>query len=63
MNVQLTNLPNQDEDPAWSPDGSMVAFDDADSGLWIVDVDTPLVETAIPNAADVHGANPAWQPK
>jgi hypothetical protein len=41
----------------------MVAFDDADSGLWTVDVDTPLVETAIPNTADVHGANSAWQPK
>ncbi len=59
MEVKLTDLPGQDEAPAWSPDETKVAFDD--DGLWIVDVAVPLTESAIPNTADVDGALPAWQ--
>jgi Tol biopolymer transport system component len=61
--VQMTDLGPYDEEPTWAPNGDKIAFSDQDNGLWTVDVGTPLAETAIPNTADVNGAQPAWQPK
>jgi Tol biopolymer transport system component len=60
--VQLTNLPDYDENLSRSPNGAAVAFDDDGNGLYRVTVSSPLVETAIPNTADVDGGRPAWQP-
>ena len=62
---QITNLPDDDDGPAWSPDGTRVIFGDdhGDNGIWLVNLAAPLAEGQVSNTADVHGAQPAWRPR
>ncbi|WP_409330454.1 protein kinase domain-containing protein [Trujillonella humicola] len=56
------------DDPAFSPDGSRVAFyagndPDRDGGaLYVVAVDTPGVATAVTEGEDGEDADPSWSP-
>jgi len=53
--VNLTNSPEREVDPAWSPDGQRIAF--SVGGLWVMDADgsnqTQLTDS---------GQEPAWHP-
>ena len=63
--IRLTDLADNDDDPAWSPNGKEVAFghDEGNGGLYLVSPSSPQNETAIPHTASVNGAYPAWQPR
>ncbi len=45
--VPITKHPAYDDGPAWSPDGSQIAFVSTRSGnfdIWLVDVDTEQIQ-------------------
>ena len=62
---RVTNDPHQDDQPAWSPDGSLIAFAREgqtfdDGGLFTVRPDgTSLTQLSGPGDAD---RGPAWPP-
>ncbi|HMB71275.1 MAG TPA: Ig-like domain-containing protein [bacterium] len=62
--TQLTNNPLADENPAWSPDGSRIAFQSQNGStqydLWVMDADgqNPAALTQDVN----EDRNPAWSP-
>ena len=64
--VRLTNRPGADIDPAWSPDGSTIAFaSDRDGPLDVYTMrpdgtDVRRLTTSIPNVSSAH--LPAWSP-
>jgi Tol biopolymer transport system component len=60
---RLTNHPAPDDSPAWSPDGSGIAYvSDRDDGeaLWIVGVDGKGLRRLTPER--VRAFSPAWSP-
>ena len=61
--ARLTNNAADDVDPAWSPDGSQVAFvstRDGNEEVYIVNVDGTDVRRLTNNAAD--DGEPSWSP-
>ncbi|KAA1426011.1 TolB family protein [Nocardioides antri] len=68
--TNLTNHPARDQDPAWSPDGTQLAFSSTRDGshldIWVVNADgsglrnlTPLADSTDSGQA---GTEPAWSP-
>jgi Tol biopolymer transport system component len=61
--MNLTNSPSNDnEDPAWSPDGSRIAFARSEGGLfhiWLMDADG---ENQVRLTSGFYERNPAWSP-
>ena len=62
--LQLTPGEGRDDDPAWSLDGTRIAFDSDRNGsrfdLFIFDVATGTLQQLTSNAGD--NVAPAWQP-
>lgn len=61
--TNLTGTPEDEADPAWSPDGTTTACRstvDGDQDLWTVDVETGT--TATVTSAPENEADPAWSP-
>ena len=51
--VQITSHPDYDDGPAWSPDGTTIAFVSTRSGnfdIWTVEVDVERVRRELVNA-------------
>lgn len=58
----LTNNPAEDRHPAWSPDGTMIAFSsdrDGNSELYVMDA-SGLNQTRITNRPEAFDFEPAW---
>ena len=61
--VQLTDNPNNDVVPAWSPDGSQLAFvsyRDGNAEIYVMNADGTQQTNITNNAAEDYG--PAWRP-
>jgi Tol biopolymer transport system component len=46
--------------PAWSPDGTQIAFFDVQ--IWVMGADGSNLGTLTPNKLDVHNLRPSWSP-
>ena len=61
--VNLTNHPSSDRHPAWSPDGSLIAFasrrDDDVFDIYLLDVETRAVKRLTNQGSNTR---PAWSP-
>ena len=60
----LTNHPGEDDDPAWSPAGTAIAFTSDRTGtqnLYLMDVDGTNVRRLTQNEDDIE-TEPAWSP-
>jgi TolB protein len=55
---QLTSVPAGAWRPAWSPDGSQIAFDDGGDGMYVIDVDGSGLRKLGPPG----GFYPTWSP-
>ena len=68
--VNLTGNPAPDRDPAWSPDGSKIAFASSRDGshmdIWVMNADggSPVNLTPLPDSTESGeaGVEPAWSP-
>ncbi|MBI2237413.1 MAG: PD40 domain-containing protein, partial [Actinobacteria bacterium] len=59
----LTDAPGDDRGPAWSPDGSMIAFGRAAGGrfdIWVVNADGSGATRR--TESPLYDVTPAWQP-
>jgi Tol biopolymer transport system component len=62
---QLTNVPGGDFDPAWSPDGSRVAFTslrDGNKQIYSLDVNSLSTRRLTTYDVNVENSLPAWSP-
>lgn len=60
---QLTNHPDNDRNPAWSPDSKMIAFESTRSGksqIWLLSLDGG--EEKLFSATSTEATNPQWSP-
>jgi Tol biopolymer transport system component len=57
---QLSTEPGRKNSPSWSPDGTMIAFDQ-DGDVYILDTITGIVHNFTQNP-EFHNADPAWSP-
>lgn len=57
---RLTALPGAQLTPRWSPDGSMIAYQDHDGATWILDVATGSVRQITPTL--FMPGRPTWSP-
>ena len=59
---QVTNAPGDQTHPAWSPDGTTIAFEtsnpDGGTGIWSANADGTEVQPMLP----VDAGDPAWSP-
>ena len=63
--VQLTTDPAQDLNPAWSPDGTKIAFDSTrtgDSEIFVMDVDGSNPVRTTTTDPSTYNSAPAWSP-
>ncbi len=63
MSEQLTDLFSAEETaifPAWSPDGSKIAYNGGNGSIWYIELNT-LVKTNL-NRSTVKGTSPVWSP-
>ncbi|MGE5375298.1 MAG: protein kinase domain-containing protein [Bacteroidota bacterium] len=62
---QLTSVPGADFEPAWSPDGTQIAFTsirDGNNQIYLFDVDTQKVTSLTKPDVNVENSEPAWSP-
>jgi dipeptidyl aminopeptidase/acylaminoacyl peptidase len=70
--TNVSNSPDPDRDPAWSPDGTKIAFSrigaaspDAHANVWVMDADGSNQVNLTPGSNDNQGntgTEPAWSP-
>ncbi len=63
--VQLTDHPARDTEPAWSPDGTKIAFAsdrDGDTDIYVMDIARGRVVQLTRTGPDVHDTDPVWSP-
>ena len=61
--TRLTTDPGDDYQPAWSPDGSTIAFRSTrDGGLWLMDADGSDQRPLFPGSGAAQAYQPAWSP-
>jgi serine/threonine protein kinase/Tol biopolymer transport system component len=61
----LTIIPGSDNDPAWSPDGTRIAFTSVRDGrkeIYTLAVDTGIVTRLTNSTGDIENSQPAWSP-
>jgi Tol biopolymer transport system component len=58
---QLTSMEEGDHLPAWSPDGTKIAFGH-DGPIWVMDADGSNLRRLTPNRSDVPYGAPVWSP-
>jgi Tol biopolymer transport system component len=60
---RLTDGPGDDRGPAWSPDGTMIAFSreaGASTHIWLVTVDGVQIRPL--TSGPLYDVEPSWQP-
>lgn len=67
--VRLTDGAPQDDQPAWSPDGSRIVFrryspatPGAGSDVWVIDVETRVATNLTSDQQGIGQGSPAWSP-
>ena len=61
----LTTIPGSDYDPAWSPDGTRIAFTSVRDGrkeIYVLAVDSGAVTRLTNSTGDIENSEPAWSP-
>lgn len=61
----LTTVPGSDFDPAWSPDGTRIAFTSVRDGykqIYVLDVNSLAITRLTNTGADIESSQPAWSP-
>jgi eukaryotic-like serine/threonine-protein kinase len=61
----LTTIPGSDYDPAWSPDGTRIAFTSVRDGrkeIYTLAVDSGAVTRLTNSTGDIENSQPAWSP-
>jgi serine/threonine protein kinase len=61
----LTTIPGSDFDPAWSPDGTRIAFTSVRDGrkeIYVLAVDSGVVTRLTNSTGDIENSTPAWSP-
>jgi len=61
----LTTIPGSDYDPAWSPDGTRIAFTSVRDGrkeIYVLTVDSGVVTRLTNSSGDIENSQPAWSP-
>src|SRR5688572_26717681 len=61
----LTTVPGSDFDPAWSPDGTRIAFTSVRDGykqIYVLDVNSLAITRLTNTSADIESSQPAWSP-